>query len=128
MIDWCKHNTDDTQAAMQLFQTKFASKVRVKNMTKETFLSTIGSSDFIPPNLFKAWTFEILEGSGQKLNATRFALNPLKIQQTMIGVTDRKDILLQSKQMRLRFVPYLTPILPSVRNSPIFLVKLQLFI
>jgi len=84
MIDWCKHNTDDTQAAMQLFQTKFASKVRVKNMTKETFLSTIGSSDFIPPNLFKAWTFEILEGSGQKLNATRFALNPLKIQQTVI--------------------------------------------
>ena len=111
MVDWCRYNAAESTpdvdgetpspaesprptssssastltAAMHKFQTKFAPKVRVSNMTKATFLETIGKSEFTSPDLFKAWTFEFMKSDGVKLEATRFALHPLKIQQTVIG-------------------------------------------
>ena len=106
MVDWCRYNAAESTpdvdgetpapaeapsaaaanaAAIHKFQTKFASKVRVSNMTKATFLKTIGESEFTSPDLFKAWTFEFMKSDGVKLEATRFALHPLKIQQTVIG-------------------------------------------
>ena len=54
IIRWCQHNSIDKADAVNKFQTKFASKLKVKNMTKDTFLKTIGDSDFISPDLFKA--------------------------------------------------------------------------
>jgi len=92
IIRWCNHNSADKATAVKTFQAKFASKIKVKNMTKDTFLQTIGDSDFISPDLFKAWTFEIMKCDGVKIDATRFALHPLKIQQTVI---ERQDFLEQ---------------------------------
>jgi len=54
-------------------------------MTKNTFLKTIGESDFTSPKLFKKWTFEFMNGNPVQLDATRYALHPLKIHQTSIG-------------------------------------------
>ena len=54
-------------------------------MTKDTFLNTIGKSELISDGQFKAWTFEFMNSAGITTDETRFALNPLKIQQTTIG-------------------------------------------
>ncbi len=78
MIGWCLANCPDRQTAIRTFQTRFANKVLVKNMSKDTFLQTIGESDFISPELFKNWTFEIMKNESVKIDATRFALYPLK--------------------------------------------------
>jgi len=78
MIDWCLANTPDRSAAIRKFQHQFAQRVLVKNMSKDTFLHTIGESDFISPSLFKNWTFEIMKNEAVKIDATRFALYPLK--------------------------------------------------
>jgi len=88
MTEWCKVNTPDTQAAINKFQDKFASKLKVTNMTKDTFLSTIGKSELISDGQFKAWTFEFMNSAGITTDETRFALNPLKIQQTTIESVD----------------------------------------
>ena len=85
MIHWCKYNTEDQESATNKFESQFASKVRVKNMTKSTFLKTIGESDFTSPKLFKTWTFEFMNGNPVQLDATRYALHPLKVHQTSIG-------------------------------------------
>lgn len=92
MIDWCMANCPDRPTAIRTFQSKFADKVLVKNMSKDTFIRTIGESDFISPELFKNWTFEIMKNQSVKIDATRFALYPLKVQQTMIC---RQDFLEQ---------------------------------
>ena len=78
MIDWCLANCPDRQTAIRTFQTRFADKVLVKNMSTDPFLQTIGESDFISPELFKNWTFEIMKNESVKIDATRFALYPLK--------------------------------------------------
>ena len=78
MIDWCLANSPDRAAAIRKFQQRFAQRVLVKNMSKDTFLQTIGESDFISPELFKNWTFEIMKNESVTSDATRFALYPLK--------------------------------------------------
>jgi hypothetical protein len=78
MIDWCLANCPDRQSAIRKFQSRFAQRVLVKNMSKDTFLHTIGESDFISPELFKNWTFEIMKNESVRIDATRFALYPLK--------------------------------------------------
>ncbi|XP_023319476.1 uncharacterized protein LOC111694717 isoform X2 [Eurytemora carolleeae] len=88
MINWCKYNTEDQESATHKFESQFSSKVRVKNMTKNTFLKTIGESDFTSPKLFKKWTFEFMNGNPVQLDATRYALHPLKIHQTSIVSED----------------------------------------
>ena len=85
MVSWCLANTPNKQSAIQKFQEKFASKVLVKNMTKDTFLNTIGTSDFISAELFKKWTIEIMQSGPMKSDATRNAHHPLKVHQTTIG-------------------------------------------
>ena len=66
-------------------QVKFASKLKVTNMTKDTFLNTIGSSELISDGQFKAWAFDFMNSPTVKKDVSRFALSPLKIHQTTIG-------------------------------------------
>ena len=97
MVRWCRANTDNEEEAIRKFQQKFAVKIIVKNVSKDTFLSEIGPSNFLSAELFKNWTFEIMKN--KVTDASRFALNPCKIWQTSI---ERKDFLeprnLQSNQ------------------------------
>ena len=105
MIEWCKYNCTDNDAAILKFQSKFATKVKVKNMTKDTFLRTIGESSFISPELFKSWTFEIMKSEGVRMDATRFALHPLKVQQTVIGIMSEH---LKSSMKMLKIISFYT--------------------
>jgi len=88
MVRWCRANTDSEEEAILKFQQKFASKIIVKNVSEDTFLSEIGPSNFLSPELFKSWTFEIMKTKVK--DASRFALNPYKVQHTVI---ERKDFL-----------------------------------
>ena len=88
MVKWCRANTDSEDEAIQKFQEKFADKIIVKNVSEDTFLNDIGPSNFLSPDIFKNWTFEIMKSKVK--DASRFALNPYKIQQTSI---ERKDFL-----------------------------------
>lgn len=88
MVRWCRANTDTTEEAIKKFQHYFADKIIVKNVSQDTFLEDIGPSNFLSPELFKNWTFEVMKN--KVLDATRFALNPYKVQQTSI---ERKDFL-----------------------------------
>ena len=88
MVRWCRANTDCEEEAVKKFQQKFADKIIVKNVSEDTFLSEIGPSNFLSAELFKNWTFEIMKTKVK--DASRFALNPYKVQQTAI---ERKDFL-----------------------------------
>ena len=100
MIRWCRANTDTEQEAVSKFQKHFADKIIVKNVSEDTFLNEIGPSNFLSPDIFKNWTFEIMKSKVK--DASRFALNPYKVQQTSI---ERKD--------------FLEPrVLPGMQHSP----------
>ena len=88
MIKWCRANTETEEEAVVRFQEKFADKIIVKNIGEDSFLNTIGPSNFLSPELFKNWTFEVMKNKVKV--ASRFALNPYKIQQTSI---ERKDFI-----------------------------------
>ena len=88
MVRWCRANTESEHDAIKKFQQKFADKIIVKNVSENIFLSEIGPSNFLSADLFKNWTFEIMKTKVKE--ASRFALNPYKVQQTSI---ERKDFL-----------------------------------
>ena len=88
MVKWCRANTTTEDEAVAKFQQKFADKIIVKNVSENTFLSNIGPSNFLSPDLFKTWTFEVMKSKVK--DASRFALNPYKVQQTSI---EKKDFL-----------------------------------
>lgn len=60
----------------------------MKNVSESTFLNDIGPSNFLNAELFKNWTFEVMKSKVK--DASRFALNPYKVQQTSI---EKKDFL-----------------------------------
>jgi len=86
MVNWCKANTTTEDEAVTLFQQKFADLIMVKNVSESTFLNEIGPSNFLSPDLFKKWTFEVMKSKVK--DASRFALNPYKVQQTSIKRND----------------------------------------
>jgi len=88
MVRWCRSNSSSEEEAVSKFQEKFASKIIVKNISQDSFLHDIGPSNFLDPVLFKNWTFQVMTSKVQE--ASRFALNPYKIQQTSI---EKKDFL-----------------------------------
>jgi hypothetical protein len=88
MVKWLRANTDSEEQAIARFQEKFADKIIVKNVSESIFLTNIGPSNFLNPDLFKSWTFEVMKNKVK--DASRFALNPYKVQQTSI---ERKDFL-----------------------------------
>ena len=88
MVKWCRANTESENEAVNKFQERFAERIIVKNISEETFLNIIGPSSFLSSEMFKNWTFEVMKSKVKV--ASRFALNPYKIQQTSI---ERKDFI-----------------------------------
>merc|ERR1719443_1722033 len=88
MVKWCRANTETENEAVIKFQEKFSERIIVKNISEETFLNIIGPSSFLSNEMFKNWTFEVMKSKVKA--ASRFALNPYKIQQTSI---ERKDFI-----------------------------------
>ena len=69
-------------------------------MKLSLFLNEIGPSNFLSAELFKNWTFEIMKSKVK--DASRFALNPYKIEQTAI---ERKDFLEPRNLPALQGIP-----------------------
>jgi len=89
MVDWCKANTANEDDSVNMFQDKFADKVMVKNISQDSFIKIIGpyyDSKYLSPDIFRNWTFEVMQNKTEE--ATRLAINPLKIIQTTIGKKD----------------------------------------
>ena len=82
MVRWCRANTDTESEAVTKFQECFASKIIVKNISEDTFLNIIGLSNYLSNEMFKAWIFEVMKNKVK--GASRFALNPYKIQPTLL--------------------------------------------
>jgi len=86
MVDWCKANTSSFEESVKLFQEKFAEKVMVKNISQNSFINVIGSSNYLSADMFRKWTFDVMRNKTE--DATRLAINPLKIIQTTIAKKD----------------------------------------
>eukprot|EP00092_Neocalanus_flemingeri_P017251 GFUD01018654.1.p1 GENE.GFUD01018654.1~~GFUD01018654.1.p1 ORF type:complete len:659 (-),score=173.57 GFUD01018654.1:257-2050(-) len=112
MVRWCRANSDSEEEAIKKFQQKFADRIIVKNVSEDTFLSEIGPSNFLSADLFKNWTFEIMKNKVK--DASRYALNPYKIQQTAI---ERKDFL------EPRNIPHIQGGIPNGQGSDFDLWK-----
>ena len=77
LVKWCQANTATEDEAIIEFQKKFADKIIAKNINEGTFLNNIGPSNFLSSELFKKWTFEMLQSKVR--NASRRELNPCKV-------------------------------------------------
>jgi len=86
MIDWCKANTSSEEESVKVFQNQFAQHVMVKNISQDAFLNKIGKTNYLNPDLFKNWTFEVMKNNTEE--ATRHAKNHFKVIQTTITKKD----------------------------------------
>ena len=59
-VNWTKANTDSLEEAKIMFEDNFLDKFDVKRVSQNMFLEFIGPSDFLPTDVYKDWSMEVM--------------------------------------------------------------------
>ena len=59
-VNWTKANTDSLEEAKIMFEDNFLDKFDAKRISQKMFLEFIGPSDFLPTDVYKDWSMEVM--------------------------------------------------------------------
>ena len=59
-VNWTKANTESHEEAKIMFEDNFLDKFDVKRISQKMFLEFIGPSDFLPTDVYKDWSMEVM--------------------------------------------------------------------
>ena len=62
-VKWSQANTENHSEAKKMFEDKFLDKIDVKRISQQMFLEIIGPSDFLPIDVYKEWSMEVMRNN-----------------------------------------------------------------
>ena len=62
-VKWSQANTENHSEAKKMFEDKFLDKFDVPRISQQMFLEIIGPSDFLPIDVYKEWSMEVMRNN-----------------------------------------------------------------